>query len=343
MQGYQETRFRTQLEGALKTVKQVLDKAKHPVVPETKDHVYDDKYALVEGLSESYLHHILSGLLQMGLSMEEAKKVKHWSESSSVSLAFVSTETCAFQEKKKRKIEADVQHETKTKIAGISFGSKSKTVKIVTEYFWEFKMSYELYIYKGANPSGKKKVSITKKESIGTLVTTTENAPKPESSTRAPITVDITYLFSHMDEEVKPGMKIDRSDSACHTPRRNEPVNDLLKGIVPLYSFGTTVCTYFDTLFRLFSDLALHTKGINVDNVFVGVVPVFVNGDCPILTPEDILLLKDESKESLQSNITRVQTDIPDSIGVISSNEVCLLMGLKYLMRSCECYHNGVD
>jgi hypothetical protein len=90
----------------------------------------------------------------LGLNQEGLETVAEWARERSVSLRFKSEEACSFIKSKERKEETPT---LVTETSGI-LGKGKKTQKIVekvTDYYWLYKVSYEIFLFRG-NDSGKK-------------------------------------------------------------------------------------------------------------------------------------------------------------------------------------------
>jgi hypothetical protein len=156
MQSFNEARFRQSVDAALNRVKTILDNTRAPQYPADVPHEYEDKYLLVESLTNSTIVALLSVLENLGLTVKQFAQLKEWSKTRSVTLRLKAEEKCKFL----RKVVREVQSDTKSvrladrsigrkysnicmcnfQVSNSTFFGKSEhyTVTKVTEYFWQF-------------------------------------------------------------------------------------------------------------------------------------------------------------------------------------------------------------
>jgi hypothetical protein len=151
---FEESRFRRQVDVALDKVRTILHTTREPQYPEEVFHKYDDKYMLVDFLTNTALAAEVNCLEMIGLNPKNLGAMREWGKDRSVTLRFKAEERCVFDKSKERKIEGP-EHVIETK--GV-FGKASvseKVVTTVTDYFYTFSYSFELFAFRGNNPDEK--------------------------------------------------------------------------------------------------------------------------------------------------------------------------------------------
>lgn len=151
---FEESRFQRQVDAALDKVRTILHTSREPNYPDKVFHNYDDKYMLVDFLTNTALAAEVNCLELIGVDSKALQTLRGWSKERSVTLRMKGEEHCVFDREKERKIESpELVVETK----GV-FGKGSvseKVVTTVTDYFWKFDSQFELSAYKGNNPEEK--------------------------------------------------------------------------------------------------------------------------------------------------------------------------------------------
>lgn len=154
MLGYDEHRFRAQVNDAVNRIRTILHQLRQPTFPADVFHQYDDKYLMVDFLTNTALASQIHCLELIGLDAKVLETLKEWSKNRSVSVRLSAEEKCVFERKKKRKIEGPT-YVTETKGILGTGTKKEKVVTTVKDYFWKFSVEYELFVYKGNNPAEK--------------------------------------------------------------------------------------------------------------------------------------------------------------------------------------------
>src|SRR6185295_10159064 len=103
-----------------------------------------------------------------------------------------------------------------------------------------------------------------------------KSTPRPRTVVRPSVDVDLSWLLRHVDEESRASFAIDRTRASCHTPRRNQEIDESLVAFEELDAFCSRVRSYFlSDLFPAQVDHGLDLTAINDDEIFVPVVPLF--------------------------------------------------------------------
>lgn len=148
MHSYNEHRFKSQVNNALAAVRKILHVSRHPTYAAEVFHRYDDKYMLVEFLTNAALAAQVNCLELLGLTPDALDTLQKWANDRSVTLRLTSEETCTFVKSKERKVETPT---LVTETTGI-LGNKTKTQKIVekvTDHYWTYTVHNEIFLFKG--------------------------------------------------------------------------------------------------------------------------------------------------------------------------------------------------
>lgn len=148
---YEESRFQRQVDSALDKARTLLANTRQPNYPDQVFHKYEDKYVLVDLLTNTALAAEVNCLELIGVSTKHLQTLREWAKDRSVTLRLKAEERCSFDREKERKIESP-EYVTETK--GV-FGKATKSEKVVTtvvDYFWKFDSQFELFAFKGNNP-----------------------------------------------------------------------------------------------------------------------------------------------------------------------------------------------
>jgi hypothetical protein len=99
---FDEERFRAQVDKALRTVVTILDTNRNPRYAEEQDHVYEDKYALADFMTNTAIVSYINVLERFGLDESKLRQlcqVVH-QDKRSVTLRFAMEDSCSFLEEK---------------------------------------------------------------------------------------------------------------------------------------------------------------------------------------------------------------------------------------------------
>lgn len=151
---FDEARFTTQVEEALKHIRTVLDNNKYPKLPADVFHKYEDKYRLAEMLGNVAGAAQMNALEGLGISREHLSTLREWAKTKAVILRFKSEETCELVKKEDRKVESPSVVTERSGPLGPST-TVDKVVTTVTDYFWKFTLNYELNVFQGNDPAQK--------------------------------------------------------------------------------------------------------------------------------------------------------------------------------------------
>ena len=111
---FEEEKFRAQVDKALKTVLTILDTTRTPRYAEEKDHVYEDKFALADIMTNTAVASYINVLERFGLDdakLRQLCQVVH-QDKRSVTLRFAMEDSCSFLKEKDVKVltHGEVEH-----------------------------------------------------------------------------------------------------------------------------------------------------------------------------------------------------------------------------------------
>ena len=149
MPRYDEGHFRGQVDRALTTLKQALHTTRHPTYAEDTDHTYDDKFGLVEFLTNVSLAAQFACLESIGLDAGKLAQLQALAHAGKqCTLRLTATERCTFL----REVSRDVDSASKVVHESRLFGkSEAKVVTRIDEFFWRFEVAWELTVFAGAD------------------------------------------------------------------------------------------------------------------------------------------------------------------------------------------------
>jgi hypothetical protein len=308
-------------------MKQVLDNSKHPVIAGETSHFYEDKYLLSEFLGNAAISSNLNCLMFLGVNQECLNDLCEWAKHRSVSLRLNVEESCTFVKEASRDVDSKHKNVTEISSGGSNLLSfSSKVVTTITEYFWRFDVVYEVIAFMGTGERQEDRRVVRKRLGRHEIITTVNETPRPKSTIKAPIDVNITWLLNHVNPiNIQPTFKVDRKRSDCHTPRRNEDVKSAMKHHQDLNSWCSRVSLYFtNSLFSVAANHGLDLSSLNADTVFVPVVPLLMDKSTDILSIRNLLLFDESNEEKRGSDeLTTSTVDVDnDDVVVTTSNAV---------------------
>ena len=377
MDNYSAMQMQEKVAYSLATVKQVLDQNRDPLLAGDVQHEYADKYLLAEVMTGAASASALSSLELLGLKADDLRQLVRWAQERSVTLAFHSTETCGFIEKKKREVEAKTKHVTEYSGRSGSTTVTDKVITTITEWFWNYSVAYEVIAYAGTDKTNK--VVLLRREGKTKLKTSSEGTPYPKSHTIDAKEVNITWLLQRAsDANQNVTFEINRAHKGCHTPRRNKDVAAALTFFASLDTWGAGVSAYLSShIFKVQQDHGLDLSSINADDLFVPVLPLLedrldeaegavlavpapeagalvvkaagleAGGQATTVLPlTDLQSFLSEEKRSLGERFARNEKTLPrgaDGNGVITAFEGRLVVVGQHLVRMASQHRCCVD
>lgn len=210
------------------------------------DHKYDDKFALLEFMTNTGIAALKNALERLGLDdtkFETVSRLVH-EEKRSVMLRFEAETACSFLKEQDVDIPS-VEYTTasNTKSSSIFGGGgnpnvieqtvRQQVIIKVKEYHWKVQIGYRVLVQAGNDHV----IELQSRSSSTILVTNGGQAnrhpsgrpinPLPERKIHAPLETNVTWLFKMMDQNSQTcQFSVDRSELSCKTPRRNEPTEN---------------------------------------------------------------------------------------------------------------------
>lgn len=345
MNAYAEQEFRAKIDAALQTVRKVLDNTRSPETPADVPHKYDDKYFLAEFVTHLAMASALQCVEILGLSAEALASMTEWAKTRTVSLRLSAQESCRYLREETRQVESP-EHVTETK--GF-FGTSTRSEKVlikVTEHFWKFDFNYEIVAYRGNAPDNA--VALVTRSGSVEIKTAAKQTPRPATVVRPPVDVDVSWLFTNLDDRMRPRFAIDRASKDCHTPRRNPEVERALASLEALQVWCHRVVAYFrNDLFPAQAEHGRDLAAIDDATIFVPVVPLFENGQ---KNPGEGLIpatyaatFLEEERRTLAEKWRALSTAFPNDGTAITAAEAGLLVTLLHIAQTAERHAHAVD
>jgi len=277
---------------SMQVVRRILDQTKNPVVAGADvDHRYEDKYALVEFLTNTGIAATLNVLEQLDGFDEEVLKqicVVVQEQKRSMTLRLAVEEDCEFAEETLRTVESPTSHQVTKATTTVGSADSStvyshKVVQQVKEYHWKGGVRHSLVLFAGTDP--KMGITLGSRTATSPLVTSMKKAPFPPTN-RSPLDLDLTWLINQIrPATLEASFTIQRDEAK--TPRRNQQTEEALKYIENLDIWSKQCRFYFCQTVPAELLRSQHAetkpadwlKKIESSNVFVPVVPLFQEYD----------------------------------------------------------------
>lgn len=363
--------FKAKVQKAMDRVKIVLHSEKVPQFAADVHHRYEDKYLLAERMTNAALASQLNSLGALGLTPAQAATLREWSKTSQVSLRFRAEQRCEFSREASREVGSPTKRveQVTGALGAVQAALTSKVVTTVTEYFWTLRSSYELTAIRGVGQEPGDRLVICQREGQDELITTTKVAPRPEVRSPAKdVQVNVSWLLANIssDPAACPVFKINREDSACHTPRRNREVDAGFEHFVKVAHWAKEVAAYVRELLAVQPDPTkkLDISSLRSSSVFLPLLPLLQSegqeavqptassmardGALALIDPQSELagaalmpaadmnaLLAEESR-ALVEQIGNVKTAIPSGNMVATSAEAQMSLVLSHCADVCE-------
>ena len=281
--------FPQAIERSMEVVRRILDQTKNPMAAADVDHRYEDKFSLVECLTNTGIAATLNVLEQLDGFNEDVLKqicVVVQGQKRSMTLRLAVEEDCEFVEETLRTVESPTSQTTVDETTAGSPASSTvyshKVVKQVKEYHWKAGVRHTLVLFAGTDPS----MGMTMGSRTGTtrLVTSMNKPPFPPS-TRPPIDLDLTWLINQINQDsLESSFVIQREESK--TPRRNKQTEEAIRFFVSLSRWSYHSLTYFcrtiqEELLRGQAEASPTDwlQKIEASSVFVPILPLFQEYD----------------------------------------------------------------
>jgi hypothetical protein len=274
MQDFDELRFRARLQAALDQARLILGREllKDPA---TVSHRYEDKFGLAELITSSAAAATLNVLTALGMTRDQLKTLQSWSRKNQVILRLSAVESCTF-------LRETIRTEDSAHKGVVEQGGRALlAVKVVTEikeYFWKFNSTFQISVFPGT--SYQDGIVFAARQGTCEVKTLLKVAPRNENVIRDPIDVNITWLFSILDDSLDSQFSIIRHKPTCKTPRRNADIQPAFRFFRDLNQWASNVEHYFfHTLFSVQEHHGLDMKVLTATKLFVPVLVFFQNDD----------------------------------------------------------------
>jgi hypothetical protein len=365
---FDEGSFRRRVDAALSAVGTILENTRAPTLAEAgSDHSYDDKYGLTEFLTNAAMAAQLNVLERMGLDSAKLAQLQEVSATRSVTLRFMSKETCAFaneviieregRSKVVEQVETTVRDDSDDLLVVEEATTTRKVITTTTEYHWTCGVNYELYAFGGNEPEAG--IALQSRRGETTLVTSTKTPPRPETKIHEPVDVAIAWLLQGLTAAGVCDFTIDRSAGSCHTPRRNAEVAAAATFFSAFADWGGRV--------RRATDYEQELHSVNTQGLFVPVLPLFEepgiggagkgptptgstppregSAPSPLLSIGDINLFLDQQCKSLKTKYAVLAETFPPKEGdaVLSVAEAWLHLLTRHSTSISEHWFDGVN
>jgi hypothetical protein len=248
------------IQAALDQARRILDSNKQGAILQAADqvpHRWDDKYKLVEWISDTMHANVFLFFARLGLTQAHTAELLAWkAANSSVYLEFNAKQRVQLIEERVREIESDTVQQEKTS-SGLLGSTERVTTKVkrkVPEWLWGVEAAFNVSIMRGNSNNPDDRLQLAVRVGKTQLVTTTSAKPAIRATGAVPqggkVAVDISWLVdsleSNADSGLEWGFAIDRNQSA--TPRRNPQVEALLLGTSQLSRWVETTQHYLRAL-----------------------------------------------------------------------------------------------
>lgn len=278
--------FELKLSKAIEQVRVLLHTARNPCAASDVPHRYEDKYLLAECLTNAAVASQLNCLTELGLGSEALATLRGWCETSAVQLRFRAEEYCTFSREATRQVESPNKRVARSVGGAVVAALTSSTVTTVTDYYFEYRVSYALSAVRGVGVEASDSILLLSRESSDEIMRNSRSLPFPAASVPAAlIEYNVSWLLRHLQDAsgvAVPSFTIDRTNSKCHTPRRNLETQESITHFAGFADWSSKVTTYLGKLLRGASNFknADGTTRSPPDtsrytHIFIPVIPLF--------------------------------------------------------------------
>jgi hypothetical protein len=343
---YNEYQFKQRVDNTINQLKTILDVNRNPLIAAQVPHKYEDKYLLAEQLTRNCIATSTNTLEFLGLNKDNLIKAKQWSEKQSVTLRFYIEERCDFIREATRKVESDTAQVTEIKGFGGTKTITNKVITEVTEYFWSFEASYQLFLYRGTDIQDK--IILQQRTCKAELITKSKNSPQPKVEVRPTRDINIYWLLAHIDSQQQPLFSIDRKSSYCKTPRRNWDIDQANAFFGELGSWGYHLSSFLrGTLFPIQQHFELHIS-LLTDNtkLFLPFAPCLEErkGQNSLLFDEkDNQAMFSEQKRSIAERLDQIKKAYPENLRILGQSEAILAFLVEFFYTLRVHYADSIE
>jgi len=339
------------IKGAIDQARRVLEEDKRGPILQANSvpHRWEDKYLLVEWLTDTLVATQVQALSRLGVQSEQMSKLVEWAAgNNSVYLSFEPSQRCDLIEQREREVESPTLEKTTSGV----FGSSTVETKVkskVPEWVWTAESNFTITALRGKGASPEDRIEITRRTGRRDVVTLTKQNPNHQlhditSLTGAQV-VDIGWVVRTLlpsAGSLQPNFKIDREHAQCTTPRRNLQVEQVLLRSSQLNHWAHAVQGFFRAVQRMADQPPVDLSGVRSITPILPLLRRPSNGagntTCVLQSIETNLLL-DEASNKLQAMSEALrqpgpsgapQYPSPDELVFFSSLEADLSIALEY-------------
>ena len=312
-----------------------METTKNPVLPHHADHTYEDKFALVEFVTNSGIASFMNTMKLLGIDQGILDQALHSARAlnQTVSLEFKGSVRTEFTPPVQRKVIAS-ETVKETSIL-MPMGKTTETVQI-KQSKWDYEFIYHIEFSLSIRKGNQDEAIILRNMSLVHPKLTTSNYEYSKNDlSRFKIErkysedLNLTWLLNMMtDDTNKCDFKVDRYHESCKTPIRNKDIKDALQFAIKLEHWSLD-------LKRAMS----HTREIltlsspEPSDVFVPIVPLFENST--VLSSEDLEAFLSFQVKSLDSTIESIRKQYKDDEGEMMVMEA-LVSHMQILSRRLQ-------
>mmetsp|Transcript_16928 Transcript_16928/g.41233 ORF Transcript_16928/g.41233 Transcript_16928/m.41233 type:complete len:927 (+) Transcript_16928:107-2887(+) len=362
-----QVHFRNKVEDALHAVGTILNTTRHPVLLEDADqHTYNDKYAMVDTMTNTLAASAISVLKQIGLSHETlvqlVKAVQD--DKKPVSLHFRMDQTCDFVQQTKRKVirsEMDIENTLKSGsgLIGRLASSSKENIQVkatIQDYEWKLSTPYRVFLKIGDD----EEIELQNRSDMETEIVllgslnkqpTDQRPPAPLSSQVHDLTVNMTWLFQQImigtNERLSSEFSVDRQSEACKTPRRNKEIEEAFVFRNKYEAWANEVSSIFQHLEMVAPAHDGNRRPTTPEELealesmmFAPILPLFEGS--AVLPTDDIDLFLSKHDDSMADFVHSVEGRYPEE-GYMSQKDITLTSLLRHLGGLMESWADSVD
>lgn len=329
--------FETRIDKALIKIRKILDINKFPLLPISQvNHKYDDKFILNEFLVNIALSSNTISFENIG--MKNLDLLINWSKDNIVTLRFKSEETCNYVRMDSKEIEKENQREETTGIFGGT--TVKRMITTVNNYIYDYNVKYSINACIGGVQSSDCIDFLS--DSIGQNLVTSLNisSPKPVYKNNDPIEIDISdYLHNLDNKSLFPKFIINRNDSNCFTPSRNNEINLIMKYFSTLNIWSKSINNYFNKIYQVSNHMDI-ISNINSREIFTPIIPFLLNekknvtidsSKSSILMKDSLDMLLEEEYLSIKSKHDQFNEKSTFLDDIISANSAKLSISMLHI------------
>lgn len=346
--------FEEKLQKAMQDVKLILDSEKCMSLPQETHHTYDDKFRLVECCSVLTMASHWTCLEPLGLTKEALMEAKDWVDGNAeVTLRFRANQRCEFLREETREVEEPSCGSLDISSVGSwalgNLGLMSKTVTRVTEYLWDFEVTYSFDLLRGTTQA----LRLSSARASTQLGTTAQVAPRTTQVPAISKDINMTFLLKHLEPcsgqpgDAVPRFQIPRDSPKTKTPRRNPQVEEMWHYLQNLKAFAGSVERYLSQL----QVYGTRENRLSAEAVFVPTLPLLegnpegaeLENRTGVLSMVDCNRLLAEERRSLAVKRQDLSEEFAESHGVFRWQEATLVVALKHCLDVAERWCESVD